>query len=179
MAVPYRKTPRATATGLAAFVDVVWIVPEHTLYGGLLIIDGIGQPVEFVHNMAVAPAGIAWVDANSVKLGTPRLVHSLFDSCRREPDLIVALPALGDADFLNAEIAPTVPLAQITPAEDGLPAEWSWVNTPPTPGMKASFVAAEIERRGLFLEPFVRLREALRVVYPQAAWGTVEDDRGF
>jgi len=167
MAVPYRKTPRATATGLAAFVDVKWIETERSLYGGLLIIDGLGQPVEFVHNFAVAPAGIPWNRENSVKLGTPRLVHSLFDTCRREPDLIVALPSLGDADYLNAEIAPAVPFAVVTPAEGALPAEWSWINTPPTSGMRASFVAAELERRGLFFEPFSRLAEALRVVYPQ------------
>ena len=178
MAVPYRKTPRATATGLAAFIDVVWIEIDRSLYGGLLIVDGLGQPVEFVNNNAVAPTGMMWNSDNSVRLGTPRLVHSLFDTCRREPDLIVALPSLGDADFLNAEIAPAVPLAQVTPARDGLPAEWNWINTPPTPGMRASFVAAELERRGLFLEPFSRLREALRVVYPHAAWHSLKDDDG-
>jgi len=169
MAVPYRKTPRATATGLAAFVDVKWIEQEHTLYGGLLIIDGLGQPVEFVHNFAVAPTGIAWNSDGSLVLATPLVVHSLFDACRREPDLIVALPSLGDADYLNAEIAPALPFALVTPAEGALPAEWSWINSPPTPGMRASFVAAELERRGLFIEPFSRLAEALRVVYPQIA----------
>jgi hypothetical protein len=167
MPVPYRKTPRAVVTGLAAFLDVVWIEPERTLYGGLLIIDGLGQPVEFVHNIAVAPSGIAWDDASRVALGTPRLVHSLFDTCRREPDLIIAQSTLGEADFINAEIAPALPFALVTPAQGALPAEWSWINTPPSPGMRATFVAAELERRGLFIEPFARLRDALRVVYPQ------------
>jgi hypothetical protein len=152
---------------LAAFVDVKWIETEHTLYAGLLIIDGLGQPVEFVHNFAVAPTGIPWSPANSVRLATPRIVHSLFDTCRREPDLIVALPSLGDADYLTAEISPALPFALVVPAEGALPAEWSWINTPPTPGMRASFVAAELERRGLFMEPFSRLEAALRLVYPR------------
>jgi hypothetical protein len=160
--------------GLAAFIDVVWLEPDHSLYAGLLIIDAIGQPVEFVHNVAVAPQGILWDSASSVKLGTPRLVHSLFDTCRREPDLLVALPTLGDGDFINAEIAPAVPFAQVTPAQDGLPAEWTWVNTPPASGMRASFVAAELERRGLFIEPFARLREAMHIVYPQATWHALD-----
>jgi hypothetical protein len=167
MAVPYRKTPRAVATGLAAFIDTIWIEPERTLYGGLLVIDGLGQPVEFVHNIAIAPTGIAWDAENCVKLGTPRLIHTLFDTCRREPDLIVAQSSFGDADFINAEIAPALPFALVTPAQDALPAEWSWINTPPTPDMRASFVAAELERRDLFIEPFSRLAEALRVIYPQ------------
>lgn len=178
MAVPYRKTPRTIATGLAAFVDVAWVEPERTLYGGLLIIDALGQPVEFVHNFAVAPSGIAWDESCSAKLGTPQLVHSLFDACRREPDLVVTTASLGDAQFVNEEIAPAVPCARVAPASGALPAEWSWVNSPPAAGMRAAFIATELEKRGLFIEPFGRLRLALQAVYPQAGLRAQEDDDG-
>jgi hypothetical protein len=178
MPVPYRKTPKTIATGLAAFIDVAWIEPDRTLYGGLLVIDAIGQPVEFVHNYALAPTGLAWDPHTSVRLGTPQLVHTLFDACRREPDLLVVMASSGSPEFVNAEIAPAVPCAMVTPAQGALPAEWSWINTPPTTGMRASFVSSELERRGLFIEPFARLRQALQVVYPQAAWHYPEDDDG-
>ena len=176
MPVPYRKMPRAAEIGLAAYVDVFLLPSERTLYGGLLILDGKGQPHEFVHNTVVAPEGLLWPGEQVKSLGTILLVHSLFDACRREPDLVVCLPDLGAPDFLRSELAPSVPFAQVVPPRDEIPAEWNWINEPPTSGMRATLLAQELARRGYIMEPFERLHHALRLVYPQAPWRESDSD---
>ena len=178
MPVPYRKTPRAAEVGQAAYVHILWLPLERVFYGGLLIIDGKGQPQEFVHNSLAAPSGILWPEEKVRDMGTAMLTHSLFDACRREPDLLVALPSLGAPEYLKTEIAPSIPFVQVSPPREGLPAEWSWVNDPPSSGMRASILAQELARRGYIVEPFERLLHGLRLVYPQADWDEAEDD-GF
>src|SRR5437016_2190181 len=138
MPVPYRKTPRVAEFGLAAYLDILWLPPDRAFYGGLLVIDGKGQPQEFVHNTLAAPSGLLWPEEKVRLLGTTMLAHSLFDACRREPDLLVGLASLGTPDYCRTEIAPSIPFAQVTPPREGLPAEWSWINDPPSSGMRAS-----------------------------------------
>jgi hypothetical protein len=170
MPVPYRKTPRAAEIGLAAYLDVLFSPPERAFYGGLLVIDGKGQPQEFVHNTLAAPSGPLWPDDRVRSMGVAMLAHSLFDACRREPDLLVCLPSLGSPDYCRAEIAAAVAFVQVVPPEGEMPAEWGWVNDPPSSGMRASILAQELARRGFLTEPFERLERALRIVYPHAAW---------
>lgn len=170
MPVPYRRTPRAAEYGLAAYLDAVWLPTDRTLYGGILVLDGKGQPQEFVHNILAAPSGILWPDEKALEIGIPMLAHSLFDACRREPDVLVCLASLGPPEFLRVELAPSIPFAQVSPPREGIPAEWGWLNNAPTPGMRAYIVADELARRGFIVEPFERLRSALRLVYPQATW---------
>ena len=176
MPVPYRKTPRAAEVGQAAFLDIRWVHTDRAFYGGLLVLDGKGQPSEFVHNTLAAPSGVLWPDDKVLSLGIVMLVHSLFDACRREPDLLVCLPSLGSPEMLRTEIAPSIPFVQVAPAEEGIPAQWNWINEPPSGAMRAAILAQELARRGFIVEPFERLRYALRMVYPQAAWHEVESD---
>jgi hypothetical protein len=170
MPVPYRKTPRAAETGCAGYLDVLWLPSVRTFYGALLMMDGKGQPLEFVHNTLPAPADFLWPEAKLRPLATAALAHSLFDACRREPDLLVCPSTLGSPEFCRTEIAPLVPFAQVSPPHNEMPAEWSWVNAPPAPGMRAQVLAQELTQRGFLLEPFERLYDALRIVYREAPW---------
>lgn len=161
MPVPYRKTPRAAEIGLAAYLDTVWSAGDRTFRGGLLLVDGKGQPQEFVHNTLTAPVGMLWTEEKIRTVGIAMLPHSLFDTCRREPDVLICLDSLGSLEYCRTEIVSSIPFVQVTPAQDTLPAEWSWINDPPSPGMRASLLAQELERRGFILEPFERLHHAL------------------
>jgi len=187
MPVPYRRTPRAAEVGQAAYLDIVWLGADRVFYGGLLIIDGKGQPLEFVHNQVAAPleaqlitsdesaSGLLWPERMVRQIGIPLLTHSLFDACRREPDLLVCLPTLGTPEFCSAEIAPSLPFAQVVPPQDDLPMEWNWINTPPSSAMRATILSQELVRRGFTIEPFERLQDALRLVYPQASWNCLAE----
>jgi hypothetical protein len=175
MPVPYRRAPRAAEIGHAAYLDLLFSPTDRVFYGGLLILDGKGQPQEFVHNTLAAPSGPLWPEEKVRSMGIAMLSHSLFDACRREPDLLVCLPALGSPDFCKTEIGPALPFVQVVPAQGEAPAEWSWINDPPSPGMRASLLAQELARRGFIIEPFERLRRGLHVVYPQADWSRIED----
>ena len=113
MPVPYRKLPRAAQEGVAAFVDVVRARTARQIVGALLLIDGRGQPLEFVHNVVDVPGGFLWPEDKVRAVGTTVLVHSLFDACQREPDLLVCRDTLGTPDFCRDELAPAIPFAQI------------------------------------------------------------------
>lgn len=173
MPVPYRKTPRVAQDGVAAYLDVTQA--GTTLYGAMLLMDGRGQPLEFAHNMLTAPGGFLWPLEKVRSLGTALLVHSLFDACRREPDLLVCLDTLGTPEFCRTELAPMIPFAQVTPGDD-VPAAWSWINDPPAPSMRAHQLYAHLLQHGLIEEPFQRLYDGLRTVYPQTARPVRHDD---
>jgi len=168
--IPYRKTPRAAEYGLAAYIDVVWLELDRVFCGAVLIVDGKGQPQEFVHNSASAPSGILWPEDKVRANGVALVVHSLFDASRRDADLLVCMPTLGTPEYCLSEIAPSIPFVQVVPEQPGIPAEWSWINSQPTAGMRAAILAAELARRGFVTEPFERLHDGLRVVYPNATW---------
>jgi hypothetical protein len=174
MPVPYRRTPRAAETGCAAYVDVVWLPSERTYYGGLLLMDGKGQPIELVHNTMSAPLDPLWPDDKMRPQAVAELVHTLFDACRRDPDLLVCAAGLGSAEFCRTEIAPAVPFAQVAAPGSDLPVEWNWLNAPPTPGMRAHVLAQELARHGFLTEPFERVRAALRAIYREVPWHEAE-----
>ena len=180
MPVPYRKVPRLAQEGCAAFVDVVWLPSASAFYGGLLVVDGRGQPLEFVHNTLRAPSGFLWPAAQIATQGTLHLVHSLFDACRPDPDLLVCLPSLGTPEFCRNYLAPALPMAQVSVAAPGPEAdekdEWRWINDAPASGMRAAVVAQELGRRGFAREPFARLRLHLRELYPSAPWNEVDTE---
>lgn len=172
MSIPYRKGPKAAEVGTAAYLDVVQPGADRLLLGALLLIDGRGQPLEFVHNALSAPDGFLWPDEQVRSLGIVALAHSLFDACRREPDLLLCLPSLGRLGFLRAELAPSTPFALVSERAQDLDA-WTWINAPPSPGMRGHALSEELCRRGLACEPFDRLRKGLREVY--GAWFPAEE----
>jgi hypothetical protein len=178
MPVPYRKLPKAAHTGCAAYLDVLWLRSERTFYGALLLMDGRGQPLEFVHNALTAPGGFLWPEEQVRATGIAMLSHSLFEACQREPDLLICLATLGSPEFCRTELAPAIPFGQITPAHDEIPVEWGWINEPPSPGMRAHALYQELSQRGFALEPFERLHEGLRIAYSQAPWQEADDAAG-
>ncbi len=168
MPVPYRKLPRAAQEGIAAFVEVQRSRTARQLVGALLLIDGRGQPLEFVHNVVDAPGGFLWPEEKVRAVGTVVLAHSLFDACQREPDLLVCRDTLGSVDFCREELAPSIPFAQVAEGEDDAPLAWSWINDPPASGMRAHALYEHLAKRGFVEEPFARLRDGLRIAYPEA-----------
>ncbi|MCW5868783.1 MAG: hypothetical protein KIS61_16090, partial [Candidatus Eremiobacteraeota bacterium] len=136
-----------------------------------LLVDSQGGPLEFVYNSLAAPAGFLWPEAQVRRQGVPALVRTLFSGCRRDPDLLIASPDLGDPEFCRREMSPTIPFALAEPATDQAPAQWTWLNAPPTPPMRAYSLAHTLQRRGLASEPLERVRAGLREVFPYAAWG--------
>jgi len=165
--IPHRKPGE---DGIAAFLEVAWLEPARTFYGAILLVDAQGGPLEFVYNSLPAPAGFLWPEAQVRRQGVPALVRTLFSACRRDPDLLIAAPSLGDPEFCRQEIAPAIPFALTEPATALLPAQWTWLNAPPGPAMRAHSLATLLQRRGLASEPLDRVRAGLREVFPSAAW---------
>ncbi len=138
---------------------------DGALLGALLLLDGRGRPLEFVHNRTELPGGWLWPDELQRKACVVAVAHSLFDACRREPDLVVCKHTLGSRDYLRAEVAPSIPLLVVSSIAAG-ELQWDWVNDPPTPGMRSHALVPELESRGFLWEPFLRLARGLQELYP-------------
>lgn len=178
MPLPYRKTPKLSASHCAAYVDVVCIRSSRTFYGALLIIDSRGQPLECVHNTLVAPAGFLWPEEHVRSLGIATLCHSLFEVCNAEPELLECRESLGTPSYCMTEIDPVIPFAQVVETKDGSPSAWNWINNPPSPAMGAHSLGETLRARGFATEPFARIRQGLCEVYPQVPWSEAIDDSG-
>jgi hypothetical protein len=168
--IPHRKASKPEDDGVAAFLEVIWLEPARMFYGALLLIDSRGCPLEFVYNSSAAPAGFLWPPAQVRGIAVPALAHSLFAACRREPDLLVASTNVGDPPFCRTELAPSIPFAQVEEEGPETPEQWTWLNSPPTPAMRAHTLALILQQRGLTSEPLQRARAGLREAFPHAAW---------
>jgi len=173
--VSYRKPSKALEEGTVAYLDAFHLSGD-AYYGAILLLDGRGLPLEFIHNRLQPPSGLLWTEPDTSRQAVAALAHSLFDACRRDPDLLLCLPSLGSAEFCRAEIAPTLPFAQVSPEQEGLPLGILWINAPPSEGMRGHMLYQDLLRRDALLEPFDRLRRGLREIYPQASWPTDESE---
>jgi len=127
-----------------------------------------GRPLEFVHNSLDAPTGFLWPEDQVHSAAITSVCHSLFEACRHEPDMLVCTQTLGNYSFLRTELAVSIPFAQVNEsAEPGVPAEWVWINDPPSPGMSASGLAEALQTRGFTIEPFLRIQVGLLEIYPE------------
>lgn len=170
MSVSYKKPSRLLEDSGVAYLDVLRLDADGAFYGAVLLLDGRGLPLEFVHNRLVPPSGLLWTEPDVSRQSVIALSRSLFDACRREPDLLLCLPTLGSPDFCRVEIAPVLPFAQVIPPQEDIPAGVVWINEPPAVGMRGHHLYQELLRRDALFEPFDRLRKALGEVYPQAPW---------
>ena len=178
MPVSYKKPSHLLEDSGVAYLDVFRLDADGAFYGAVLLLDGRGLPLEFVHNRLVPPSGLLWTEPDVTRQAVASLAHSLFDACRRDPDLLLCLPTLGSPEFCRVEIAPVVPFAQVLPPQEDIPAGVIWINEPPAAGMRGSLLYSELLRRDALFEPFERLRIGLREVYPQALWPSERKEEG-
>ncbi|MCW5933489.1 MAG: hypothetical protein KIT45_04210 [Fimbriimonadia bacterium] len=181
MPIPYRDTPRPSDEGCAAFIDLIWIDAESTFYGGLLLIDSKGRPIEFSYNSLKAPQDALWQMTNLREVAAVMMAQSLFEACKREPDLLICNVSLGKVEFCREAIAALIPFAQVNAVEDetqvGARIEWYWINDPPLEKMRAYALFQTLQQKDMLLEPFNRIHLGLREVYPEALWhALIEDD---
>lgn len=165
MPVPYHRTPRDIVEGSAAFLDVLYVGSGRMMFGGLLILDGRGAPIEFVHNAIEVPGGAFWPEDRVIPAAIAGIARSLFVGCRNEPDLLICESRLAGPEFCRAELAVGIPFLQVTAASESLPIERVWVNAAPGATMQATRVLQSLVERGLLTEPFQRVRAGLREIY--------------
>lgn len=165
MPIPYHRVPHSAAAPVAAYLLVTSGRSVKELLAGLLVIDGRGQPVEFVHNSIEVPSGLLWPEPGVEAAGSAALAHSLFEACRADPDLLVVEEGLGTPQYLRASVAPLIPTCVVSPPESSGVNEYAWVNDAPSQGSPASLLMRELVERGFLHEPFDRIRRALAERY--------------
>ncbi len=168
MPLTHAKPQSLTVEGTAAYLDVVRLPAERRILGGLLVIDSLGQPIEFVHSSVELPHGFMWAKDQAEMLAIASLSRALFDACRNTPSLIAVRDEFAPVQFCKTEIAPTIPFGQVSNVPTDDPKHWSWINSPPTAGMPALALFEDLKRRSLTMEPFERIARGLSEVYGTA-----------
>ena len=176
MPITYRQPPKSSQSQCSAYIEVLWAPEKSTFYGGLLIMDAKGQPLEFVHNTLTAPSGFLWPPDRIRTLGVAELCHSVFKACRLEPLILVCQSSLGTPDYCKSAIAPSIPFAQIGNSASEREFEWIWVNGQPPPASAAFMLAQDLMSHGFVTEPFHRVRSGLVELYPDVPWPATIDD---
>lgn len=167
MAIPYRAVSKPVATSFTAYLGVTFVEQLGKYIGGLLITDGRGQPVEFVHNYADAPSGLLWSEPEIRRVAVQSIAHSLFDGCSKSPAILFAQDSIGTPTYCTEELSPSIPFALVTKDETSGTLNVAWASQPPAPGSAASLIFDEINRRNLLMEPFSRIIRAIEEIYPE------------
>ncbi len=172
MPIPYHRVPPSTSGPLAAYLLSTAGKTPKELLGGLLVIDGRGQPVEFVHNCIEVPSGLLWPAPGVEAAGFAALAHSLFEACRAQPDLLVIEHGLGTPHYIREKVAPLIPTCIVSQSQEDNPSTYAWVNEAPAIGTSAHLLIEELAERGFLHEPFDRIRRALAETYGTNEPGT-------
>lgn len=161
MPLPYRPLTKSASNGLAAYL---WIEQQElTFYGGLLVTDSIGQPMEFVYSSADSPSSFLWPQDEVRRVAVARIAHVLFDACEKSPSILIASQEIGSADFCREHLGPSIPFVLVSTGSLTEEIQCTPIGEPPS-GI-ANAILNELKRRKLLVEPFARIRSAFTEVF--------------
>lgn len=159
MPVPFRDVEELQGLGAAGFLRCLGVSGGHV--GALLLIDARGDPLELVHARIETPRSFLWRRSDIHRRAGHDLIVALFSHVQRSPDVILFRADEVPSHVFADDIAVEIPVCQMLADS----AEWNAIGEPPTSEGPAARLLSELERRGLILEPFGRVRDALVRLY--------------
>ena len=184
MPIPFHEADGTEALGEAGFLKIDHS-PAGTHYaGGLLLINALGEPIEFTYSRIDVPYETLWRQSDARRFAARRLAVSLLSLCAKVPIVLLCLDDEVERDLFASEVQLSIPVCIVTPAaEDGPPAGISgldpsettraaglfWISAPPAEASRAAQLMRELALRSLVLEPFERATRGLREVYTPVA----------
>lgn len=166
-------------TWAAAFFRVLPTEPD-TFVGGLLVINGLGEPLEFAYSRVRAKYRFLWLERDLGLAVTRELLTSLLDLCPRDPSALFFLAREVPADLFVEQLDIPRPVARVARDDETLGAaeieqheaipgdpavQLFWVRGRPSDATSAHGLAVRLASRGLLLEPFERVVAGLREAY--------------
>jgi hypothetical protein len=177
MRVRYRDQDELDDLGCAAFLRVGRIADRSGYVGGLLTVNARGEPLEFTYNRVETPQSTLWRAHDLRRAAVKQLAVSLLETVSTPPAVVIclALTSMADLFLYDIELGSPICLVPGPPepedAEDsaaGLAGgELRWLPEEPLHAAVPRRLVAELERRGLLLEPFERTGAGLREVYAE------------
>lgn len=155
-------------------------VDGRTFVGALLVIDALGEPLEFSYNRVEARYRFLWRERDLHLAATRELLTSLLDLCPRDPSALFFLASETPPDLFVQQVDIEKPVARVARGEETLGAaeieqheelsgkptvQLFWVRGRPSDATPAHRLAVVLGARGLLLEPFERVLAGLREAY--------------
>jgi len=179
MRVRYRDQDEIDDLGNAAFLRIGRIANPSGYAGGLLTVNARGEPLEFTYNRIETPQSSLWRANDLRRTAVKQLAVSLLETVSQPAEVVLCLARQSMVDLFRFDIELAAPicvvpgLPETADSESDAPAlaieVLNWLpDEPPSTSVPRRLVA-ELERRGLLLEPFERAGAGLHEVFTALA----------
>jgi hypothetical protein len=142
-----------TPVGAAGYVAIVETKRSTGIEGGLLVVNGDGEPLAFCRNRGTFGRTALWQGKFGRRHLLRALVRSLQDASSVQPDVLLFS---ADSEWSPNDLDLTLPLGVIRAGRV------NWVTDRPGEETPAAAVLEALQRHNLLTEPVDRCREALR-----------------
>lgn len=132
----------------------------------MLVINSIGEPVEFCSASVDKPDDVLWRTDDRQRRSSAALIRSLFEGCQTQPRLVLALADEVDGRVLRVDVQPVVATARVSQAH--IPEEGEeeaatpegphliWTVAKPEDGSPERLLVNRLITNDLLFEPFER-----------------------
>jgi hypothetical protein len=169
MSIPFRSFATEEA-GLAAYLRVLPAADDE-MRGALLVLNAIGEPVEFCFATLAAPASALWRPADLGRRAAATLSRSLFDECGSQPRILLGLASEIGPTLFRLDANPAIAACRVIPgnpenvAEGEMATEHGprliWAAEKPELGSPERQLLNRLIDNDLLGEPFERAEAAL------------------
>lgn len=171
MGIPFRSFATEEA-GLAAYLRVLdaFGVGGET-HAALLVINAIGEPVEFCFAALKPPASALWRAADLRRRTAATLTRALFEECGAQPRLLFGLASEIDSTLFRVDVSPVIAACRVVPGDSAHVAEGElatdagprliWADERPSADSPERQLLNRLIKNDLLAEPFMRAESAL------------------
>lgn len=174
MSIPFRSFA-TEEVGLAAYLRLPGARGEdREVHGALLVINAIGEPMEFCFASVTPPTSVLWRPEDIRRRTAAALTSALFDECGAQPRLVLGLAAEIDPALFRVDVRPAIAACRIIPGDgaDVVEGEMAtehgprliWAGERPGAGSPERELLNRLINNDLLDEPFTRAGAALAEV---------------
>jgi hypothetical protein len=171
MSIPFRSFAIEEA-GLAAYLRVLSDFGDDAeTHGALLVINAIGEPVEFCFATLKPPTSALWRPSDLKRRTVAALTRALFDECGAQPRLLLGLASEIDSVLFRVDVRPAIAACRVIPGDpvDISEGEMAtdqgprliWAGERPAPDSPERQLLNRLINHDLLAEPFIRAESAL------------------
>lgn len=165
MPIPFHESDGADELGEAGFLKIDHAPGGSHYVGGLLLINALGEPIEFTYSRIDVPYETLWRPTDARRFAARKLTVSLLSLCPRVPHMLLCLDDEVERELFSREVQLSMPVCLVTTDAAGP----YWIPAPPAEDSRAARLVRELTRRSLLVEPFERAMRGLREVYAPVA----------
>ncbi|GAC1470234.1 MAG: hypothetical protein PVSMB7_20760 [Chloroflexota bacterium] len=171
MSIPFRSFAVEEA-GLAAYLRILSTLGDDgQTHGALLVVNAIGEPVEFCFAALQPPTGALWRPEDLSRRTAATLTRALFEECGAQPRLLLGLASEISSVLFRLDVSPAIAACRVIP---GNPPDISegematdqgprliWAGERPGLDSPERQLLNRLINNDLLTEPFIRAEAAL------------------